>query len=329
MSVHLGETAPKSVPTKGRTDRTQITVFGESAGAVITSLLFLNPDTDLFRSAIMQSGAQSLIPLGPTATTWQEPYDHLIELTNCSSNATSAGTTNATADQDSFNCLKYLPADQLFAATATLANLTAKKYGPAFVYGLSAWTLDSAELLPGPSIDGDVIPDSPHLLLEQGLFARKPFISGNNLDEGTLFTPMTISNDSAIERFWSLFEPSNQDPNITTGLINMYPDDPIQGSPFDTGNDTFGLSPSFKKLAAMLNDVMFQSSRRWFLDSAVKQGMGDKVWSYLFTAYTPGAPSYYGSYHGSDLPFIYGGVTTAANYTEADVLLSRQMVNYW
>jgi hypothetical protein len=35
----------------------------------------------------------------------------------------------------------------------------------------------------GPSIDGDLIPDSPHSLLEQGAFAPIPFISGNNADE--------------------------------------------------------------------------------------------------------------------------------------------------
>ena len=34
-----------------------------------------------------------------------------------------------------------------------------------------------------PSIDGDLIPSSPHTLLEQGKFARIPFISGNVKDE--------------------------------------------------------------------------------------------------------------------------------------------------
>lgn len=34
-----------------------------------------------------------------------------------------------------------------------------------------------------PSIDGDLIPASPHDLLAQGQFARIPFISGNNADE--------------------------------------------------------------------------------------------------------------------------------------------------
>lgn len=34
-----------------------------------------------------------------------------------------------------------------------------------------------------PSIDGDLIPASPHELLEQGLFAKIPFISGSVKDE--------------------------------------------------------------------------------------------------------------------------------------------------
>lgn len=35
----------------------------------------------------------------------------------------------------------------------------------------------------GPSIDGDLIPDSPHNLLAAGEFAQIPFISGNMKDE--------------------------------------------------------------------------------------------------------------------------------------------------
>jgi hypothetical protein len=48
-------------------------------------------------------------------------------------------------------------------------------------------------------------------------------------------------------------------PALPTSVLNqtisqillLYPDDPALGSPFNTGNETFGLSPEFKRAAAI------------------------------------------------------------------------------
>jgi hypothetical protein len=59
----------------------------------------------------MESGAQSVTPIGPTATTWQAPYNAVVAAANCSvTNTTAAG------NQSTFDCLKALPAQQLLAA---------------------------------------------------------------------------------------------------------------------------------------------------------------------------------------------------------------------
>ena len=34
-------------------------------------------------------------------------------------------------------------------------------------------------------------------------------------------------------------------------VISLYPDDPSAGSPFDTGNETFGTEPGFKRGSAI------------------------------------------------------------------------------
>ena len=44
-------------------------------------------------------------------------------------------------------------------------------------------TISGDSFLFAPSIDGSLIPDSPHTLLSEGKFAQIPFISGNNKDE--------------------------------------------------------------------------------------------------------------------------------------------------
>ena len=64
-------------------------------------------------------------------------------------------------------------------------------------------------------------------------------------------------------------------------LLELYSEDPAQGSPFGTGNETFGLSPAFKRASAFVGDVMFQAPRRAWVQTAVSQGV--KVFSYIFT----------------------------------------------
>jgi carboxylesterase type B len=176
-------------------DPEQVTVFGQSAGAILTSLLYLQPDIDLFKQAIMHSGAQSTAPLTQTDVNWQGPYDALVQFAGCDvtavqnntatgstgSNSTNvsgsggevnatnpiANGTNSTGFSSSFECLKALPAQELFVAQERTRNLP--QYQLSFIFA--------------PSVDGDLIPDSPHNLLASGQFARKPYITGNVKDE--------------------------------------------------------------------------------------------------------------------------------------------------
>lgn len=61
----------------------------------------------------------------------------------------------------------------------------------------------------------------------------------------------------------------------------LYPNDPSLGSPFNTGNETFGLDPEYKHVAAILGDVDFQSVRRLFIQNTTS--MGVNAWGYEFT----------------------------------------------
>ncbi|KIR26112.1 hypothetical protein I309_05063 [Cryptococcus deuterogattii LA55] len=84
--------------------------------------------------------------------------------------------------------------------------------------------------LRSPTIDGDLITDSPHTLLSQGQFANKPFITGNNKDEGTRFVPIWINGTSFGLDLINLAEPVDPSNETLAQLIIMYPDDPSLGS---------------------------------------------------------------------------------------------------
>ncbi|WVQ98239.1 hypothetical protein IAU59_005362 [Kwoniella sp. CBS 9459] len=303
----------------------QVTVFGESAGAIAISLLYLDEDINLFKGAIMESGAQSTLPLGPTGSLWDDAYQYLLNVTNCTAGPSTNGIANATqtaggdSEDPAWTCLKTLPPEQLLQGQlAVKANIL---YQAGFVYG--------------PSVDGDLIPDSPYSLLSQGRIAKIPFISGNNKDEGTGFVPEFVNSTEVALTLISLLEagvPSNE---TLLQIAQLYPNDPSLGSPFETGNETFGLSPSFKQAAAIFGDAAFQAPRRHFLSQANGHGLS-QTWTYQFEQPTPDYPANLGVFHASEIPFVFGaarpgigfpGIST--NYTAADAQLSDTMINYW
>ncbi|TYJ55469.1 hypothetical protein B9479_003859 [Cryptococcus floricola] len=307
-------------------DAKKVTLYGESAGAVITSLLYLDPETKLFSQAIMESGAPSTAPIGPANSTWENAYQALLSASNCSSTSPSTNSTasanvlNAnTATSTPFDCLRSLSSEQILAAQLSVKSQT--EFAASFVYG--------------PTIDGDLIPDSPHTLLAQGKIAKIPFITGSNKDEGTLFVPATLSGTSEGYAVISSLEPTGLSDESLADLVRYYPNDTSLGSPFGTGNETFGLDPSFKQFAAIFGDMQFQAPRRYFLRQANQNGNA-KSWTYQFEQPSPGITGYLGAFHSSEIPYVYGMARPgdgfpgiAANYTEADSRLSNTIMEYW
>lgn len=182
----------------------KVTVFGQSAGAISIANLLLNPQQNLFRGAIMQSGASSTAPIGPTGTTYQGAYDALVAAAGCN------GTSSSLA------CLGKLDQNALLNAQNTMKGQF--QYSLGFTFA--------------PSIDGDLIPDSPAELLRAGKVANIPFITGNTKDEGTAFIPQSslLSTPGAAQIALSLLYPSPPSATIADGIFQRWPADPAQGA---------------------------------------------------------------------------------------------------
>ena len=89
--------------------------------------------------------------------------------------------------------------------------------------------------------------------------------------------------------YTTTFSPSYQ--AAVKQFVSLYPTDPAAGSPFGTGNNTFGFDPLYKRYAALLGDFQFQAPRRAWQQAATKFGV--KNYGYLFTdqdAVLPGLP---------------------------------------
>lgn len=74
--------------------------------------------------------------------------------------------------------------------------------------------------------------------------------------------------------------PSSLISDFLANILEAYPADITQGSPFNT-SDLNALTPEYKRLAAMQGDLVFQAPRRFFL-----QQRSDKQSTWSFREYT-------------------------------------------
>ncbi|CAK5278299.1 unnamed protein product [Mycena citricolor] len=296
-------------------DKRKVLVFGESAGSILTSILFLNSRVEkLARAAarryeppqkIFESGWQATLPIVP-ATSRENLWTNFVGgVTSC---ASLAGT------HSTFSCLRNATTQELLDS-----------FNAAFAGSAEPYPWD-------PVIDGPqgLIPDLPSRLLAQGKFSRVPFIAGTNLDEGTYFTSQSQSLNSTAAvnaSFISKRLPSDSPAvfqSSVTELLKLYPDVPALGSPYGTGNNTFGLGSQFKRAAAIDGDLDFHSQRRLWIEAAANAGV--KTFGYLFTQPQPDDLPQLGVMHGSEIPYVFGA---PADTSPSSVAISRIMIDYW
>ena len=77
-----------------------------------------------------------------------------------------------------------------------------------------------------------------------------------NRDSGTIFVPSTVASEQELKNdiianFTPPVGPQDALDDVADKLLQLYPNVPALGSPYNTGNETFGLSSVFKQAAAI------------------------------------------------------------------------------
>ncbi|KAL0569301.1 hypothetical protein V5O48_012665 [Marasmius crinis-equi] len=307
-------------------DPSKVTMFGESAGAgEIDLLLFNDQINDLASGAILESDP-GIALMVPSLT--NEVWSGFVGAVSACSHLSNTKNTLECLRSESVSSGDLLQAFEL-------ANVTFS--GPSAVWG--------------PVLDGKggVIPDYPSRSTVKADF---PVIIGNCLDEGTIFEYQSTINTSSDDAVRELVKLLSQRPpgeneaiqRITEHILEAYPNVPSLGSPFDTGNDTFGLDPSYKRVSAVLGDSLFQSHRRFLLEQLAQRPQ-TQVYSFIFADSNEGVitvprefilgsppPGSLGVTHSAEIFYVFGtledelGAETVARSTSE---LSQAMMDYW
>lgn len=168
--------------------------------------------------------------------------------------------------------------------------------------------------MPRPDPKDRFFPVSPDVAVAKGKYAKVPLISGDQEDEGTLFslTQTNITTDAQLLDYVASAYPDTPK-SVMAAVVATYPDDISAGSPFRTGllNNIY---PQYKRLAAILGDLVFNLRRRqtlYIVSSTIPS------WSYL-DSHLYGT-AVLGTFHSSDILSSYygaGGITTQKTYLD-------------
>ncbi|WP_411070584.1 carboxylesterase/lipase family protein [Streptomyces sp. cmx-4-25] len=255
-----------------------VTLFGESAGAHAVGLLMSSPQAaGLFSKAIAQSGAFWDNQTGSIPT-------HTEALTQ--GKALAARLNTPTADG-----LRAIPATQLNTASTTGAPF-------------------------GPSIDGQVLTDSPAAVFARGQQQRVPLLAGYTAAENfPIFDPFALPHATPTE-FKAAAEKlfgAGRMPEFNT----LYP----STTPAQTDAS-----------AEQLIGDMAITEQTWEMLGLHQRTSSRDVYAYKFTYTSPYSPV---AAHVSDVPFVFGNLLpqyfapTAPAATTADRAFSHTVMAYW
>jgi carboxylesterase type B len=256
-------------------DPGNVTVFGESAGAMSIGILLSIPRAEgLFRRAILQSGAAHHVIPAETAQRIGRALAEKLRVPQ---------TREAIA---------AVPVPRLLAAQAELkADLLARpdpeRWGHDVAASLMPWQ---------PAIDGEVIPRRPIDRIAAGAGAKVDVIVGTNTEDWKLFLAITGVIDKVTEH----------DLTSSDG-IGGFPPMAVYGLPVGTALREYrshypGVSPG-ELLAAVQTDWWVRIPAIRLADAHAKTASMTSAGTYMYEFAWP-APGL-GAVHGVEVPFVF------------------------
>ena len=169
----------------------------------------------------------------------------------------------------------------------------------------------------GATVDGWVFPDTIYNIFAGGRQHDVPVIIGSNADEGTMFTPPSVTltgYQESVRRQYGEFADE---------FLATYPAQSVD--------------EAWQSQVAIFTDSTFGwEMRTW---ARMMETVSSPAYLYYFSRVPPApkgdAFAHYGAYHTAEIPYVFDnfGVSTAPNanrdYDETDRDLSNTLASYW
>ncbi|XP_032140041.1 carboxylesterase 4A isoform X6 [Sapajus apella] len=289
-------------------DPGNVTLFGQSAGAMCISGLMMSPlASGLFHRAITQSGtALFKLFITPNPLKVAKKVAHLA---GCNHNST----------QILVNCLRALSGAKVMHVSEKMRffQLNFQKDPEETIWLMS------------PVVDGVVLPDDPLVLLTQGQISSVPYLLGvNNLEFNWLvpyimkfpLNRQVMKKETIARMLWS----TRTLLNITKEQIPLVVEEYL-----DNTNER-----DWKMLRNRMMDIVEDAA---FVYATLKTAHYHRdaslpVYLYEFECYARGMivkPRTDGADHGDEMYFLFGGPFATDLSTGKEKALSLRMMKYW
>ncbi|XP_015782056.1 acetylcholinesterase-like [Tetranychus urticae] len=274
-------------------DPNSVTIFGESAGSWSVSAHLLSPlAKGLFKHAILQSGTVYI----------DHDVDNLITDSWKLYNKTSCSKS-----EDVLECMQNLTAKEI------LNGLDNKLVAFSYKVGDNFLPYEPSKILAEGLYDNTV-----DLLLGVEKNEASMFMNGIDPIAFNYFSPKPISYRQAIN-----FLERISDSKSIDYFRELY-----------FGPETNNSDYLRTQLERAYSDFFFVCPTYMFGHQyASNLGTKGKVYAYLHTqrpkSYLPFASEWMGTYHSSDIPYVFGLPLTKPGYSQKDISLSREMMKIW
>ncbi|XP_055064607.1 neuroligin-2b isoform X2 [Misgurnus anguillicaudatus] len=281
-------------------DPERITIFGSGAGASCVNLLILSHHSEgLFQRAIAQSGT--------AISSWSVNYRPLTYTKILAKKVGCSYSDTA----DLVDCLRRKSFRELVEQ-----DIQPARYHIAF----------------GPVLDGDVVPDDPEILMQQGEFLNYDILLGVNQGEGLKFVDDSEGEDG--------ISAASFDYTISNFVDNLYeyPVDILRETikfMYTDWADRDNGDMRRKTLLALFTD------HQWVAPAVATAKLHAEFQSpvYFYTFHhhcqTEARPEWADAAHGDEIPYVFGVPMVGAtdlfpcNFSKNDVMLSAVVMTYW
>ncbi|MBA3067500.1 MAG: carboxylesterase family protein [Hyphomonas sp.] len=272
-------------------DPSNVTVFGESAGAQsITELMALPAADGLFQKVILQSGAST----GNMLHLNRSEFPGILAAEEAGAEFLSTLAPPAATAKD----LRAIPAAAIISRSDARADLNG--------YFL-------------PVVDGRVLPRPIGAAFRDGDVPKVAMLAGYNADEGSLFYDLFQSPTILSTQMTGTLEQREK------ALAEVFGQNPAKALQALYGMDS--LETWDKAATDMLGDDMFGVHMR-FVARQNAQG-GAPTYLYHFTRVPPSRTQTIGAYHAAEISFVFDSHFRGMKIKDADRKLTDRMGSYW